>query len=332
MTSDQTTGVDADTAAAARSWWRRWVWPKRGDAGWAGHLHWLATRLAFWYLVVVVILSLLQRKLIYHPRRADRLPAADVMPRGCVHDIEVTTHDGLTLHGWHFLPHDKTLEDRAACDAHLANAKCVVLFFHGNAGNRAGRREMCRAFTDNGADVFLFDYRGYGENSGTPNEADFIADARAMWDYAVKQRHIPPEKIIIFGASLGGGVGVRLAADVCRDGQTPGGLVLWATFSSLIDAGRSHYPWLPVRWVLRDRYESIKRAGDVSCPVLQLHGDRDRIVLNELGRKLHAAFPEQSTSGVGKTWIELRGVGHNDLPLARLRSAFGDLIRAAVKP
>ena len=320
--------MSTEQPASKRPAWRRWLFPDRKTGGWKSQVYWLVTRVLLWYLVIVVIISLLQRKLIYHPSRADRLPASEVIPAGCAHDIEIETHDGLTLHGWHFLPNDKTLADRAACDAHLAKAKQVVLFFHGNAGHRAGRREMCRAFTANGADVFLFDYRGYGENPGTPNETDIIADARAMWDYMVKERGIPPGKIVIFGGSLGGGVAVQLAADVCRNGETPGGLVLWATFSSLTDAGKTHYPWLPVGWVLRDRYESITHAGDVTCPVLQLHGDVDRIVPFELGRKLHAAFPDSSAHGVAKRFVELTGVGHNNLPLERLRTVFGEFVGA----
>lgn len=318
--------MSTEQPASKRPAWRRWLFPDRNAGGWKSQAYWLVTRVLLWYLVLVVFISLLQRKLIYHPSRTERLPASDVIPTGCAHDIEIETHDDLTLHGWHFLPNDQTQADRAACDAHLAKAKQVVLFFHGNAGNRAGRREICRTFTANGADVFLFDYRGYGENPGSPNETDIIADARAMWDYLVQERKVPPGKIVIFGASLGGGVAVQLAADVCREGTPPAGLMLWATFSSLTDAGKTHYPWLPVGWVLRDRYESVAHAGDVTCPVLQLHGDVDRIVPNELGRKLHAAFPDSSANGVAKRWIELTGIGHNNLPLERLRTAFSEFV------
>lgn len=327
MSNDEPTEPTTEQPPAKRSLWKRVLFPNRNNAGWKGQVHWLATRVLFWYVVVVVILALLQRKLIYHPTRSGRLEAAKVAPRGWAHDIEAETTDGLTLHGWHFLANGKTLSSREECDQHLADAKCIVLFFHGNAGNREHRQQIARCFTDNGADVFLFDYRGYAENPGSPSEAGFHSDGRAMWDYATKTRKIPPGKIILYGGSLGGGVAVPLAAELCKEGQPPAGVMLTSTFSSLVDAGRSHYPWLPVGWVLRDRYESIDHAPDVTCPVLQLHGDRDRIVPFELGERLHAVFPESSANGVPKRWIDLPGVGHNDLPLGRLRSAFGEFLR-----
>lgn len=298
----------------SRGGWRRWIVPDFAEGNWTQRLRRIVLRIGFWYLVIVLMIGLFQRKLIYFPKTSGRLSAAETrLAKGTVHDITLETHDGLTLHGWHFLPRDVTADDPAACAAHLAVAKWLVLYFHGNAGNRKDREFDCRVFTDNGADVFHFDYRGYGENPGSPTETDFIADAKAVWQLATEDRKVPPSKIVIFGESLGGGVATQLAAIMCEAGTPPAGLILIGTFSSLADTGAWHYPWLPVRWLLRDRYESAEYAPRVTCPVLQLHGSRDDIVPVELGRKLHAAFPEKSKTGVAKTWIEPKNAGHHDI-------------------
>ena len=277
------------------------------------------------YVVLVVLVVTWQRKLIYHPQGGGRLTAADArLPRGAVHDVEIKTHDGLTLHGWHFLPDGQTAHTAAECDAHLRKAKWVVLYFHGNAGDRYNdqrRREDVRhPFTRLGADVLHFHYRGYGGNPGSPNEADIIADARAVWRYAVETRGVDPSRIVIFGESLGGGVATRLCGEVCAAGTPPGGLILTATFSSLTDAGSHRYPWLPVRWLLRDRYPSIDYAPRVSCPVLQVHGRADDIVPIELGQRLHAAFPARSRGGIAKMWVEHDG-RHNRVSAELLGAA-----------
>jgi len=303
-----------------RSRWRQWFFPELKNAGWRTKLRWLVVRLVFWYAVIVSMFALLQRKLIYLPTRTGRLPASKSrLPDGAVHDIAVTTHDDLTLHGWHFLAQGVSLHGEDALDRHLQQTSWLVLYFHGNGGNRENRQELCSIFTANGADVFLFDYRGYAENPGSPNEEAFLADAQIIWNYATQERKVPPSRIILYGESLGGGVAVPLAARTCRAGESPGGVILWGAFSSLTDVGSNHYPWLPVRWLLRDRYDSLGHAPEVTCPVLQIHGEADRIVPLQFGRRLCKSFPEQSENGMPKTWVTLPGVGHNDLPLDALR-------------
>lgn len=293
---------------------------------WSRRLRRLAIRAAVVYIGLVVILSFLQRMLIYHPARSGRLPAAEAnWPGGTLRDVAVETHDGLTLHGWHLLPAATSARSREELDAHLQQAKFLVLYFHGNAGNRQYRQFNCDPFLDNGGDVFLFDYRGYGENPGKPNEADFLADGRAIWRYAVEVRRVPAGRIVLFGESLGSGVAVPLAAEMCRRGTPPAAVVLWGAFSSLADVGAHHYPWLPVRWVLQDRYASAESAQDVICPIVQLHGEEDRIVPPDLGRKLFVAFPDRSRNGVRKRWISVPHTGHNDFPAGAMRWAVRDL-------
>jgi pimeloyl-ACP methyl ester carboxylesterase len=299
---------------ASNSFWRKWIYPRHREGGWIGGLRRMIVHVLIIYVCMVSLIVLFQRKLIYHPSRTGRLLAADARVRhGGVHDIAVTTHDGLTLHGWHFLPSGTACSSRDECDEHLKRAKWVVLYFHGNAMDRKVREHDCDIFTRNGTDVFHFDYRGYGDNPGSPNERDIIEDAKTMWKYAVEVRGVPASKIVVFGESLGGGVATQLAAHACETGKPPAALILTGTFSSLVDAGAHHYWWIPVRWLLWDRYDSVSYAPRVTCPVLQFHGRKDRIVPVELRERLHAAFPETSESGVAKQWVEFARNGHNDV-------------------
>lgn len=266
------------------------------------------------YLAMVVMLAFLQRALIYLPSRQPRIePQEAGLPPGQVHTIALTSDDGLELRGWHLLPAGESATDARQCDEQLARGRPVVLYFSGNAGNRAWRIEEFELFTQLGCDVFVFDYRGYGDNPGSPSESHLAADARAAWRYATQTRRIEPRRLILCGESLGGGVAVRLAAEQCAAGAPPGGLVLRATFSSLSDAAAYHYPWLPVRWLLVDRYPSVERMPQVSCPILHVHGRRDSIIPIELGRRLFDAAPPQSAAGIPKRFVELPSADHNDI-------------------
>ncbi len=266
------------------------------------------------YLAIVVMLAVLQRALIYLPDRESRIEPQDAgLSPGRVHTITLTADDGLELRGWHILPPGQSAADPKQCDMQLACGRPVVLYFSGNAGHRAWRVPEFEVFAQLGCDVFVFDYRGYGDNPGSPSEARLAADATAAWTYATQTRRIAPARLILCGESLGGGVAVRLAAEQCAAGTPPGGLVLRATFSSLPDAAAYHYPWLPVRWLLVDRYPSVARMPQVTCPLLHIHGRRDTIIPIELGRRLFEAAPPRSASGIPKRFVELPRADHNDI-------------------
>jgi pimeloyl-ACP methyl ester carboxylesterase len=282
------------------------------------------------YLAIVVMLAVLQRSLIYLPDREPQIDPQDAgLSPGRVHTITLKTDDGLELHGWHVLPPDQSATDRKQSDQQLALGRPVVLYFSGNAGNRAWRIPEFEVFTQLGCDVCVFDYRGYGENPGSPSEEHLAADATAAWRYVTQTRRIEPRRLILFGESLGGGVAVRLAAEQCAAGTPPGGLVLRATFSSLPDAAAYHYPWLPVRWLLVDRYPSVQRMPQVTCPILHIHGRRDTIIPIELGKRLFDAAPPQSASGIPKRFVELPAADHNDIlnvAGAKFQAAVGELV------
>ena len=261
------------------------------------------------YGVFTGMLAYFQRSLIYLPTRGSVDVAEAGFPDGQLRPIQRTADDGLTLHGW------LVLADEAEFDQPLLpeDGRPVILYLPGNGGHRGYRAKELRQFTGLGCHVVYFDYRGYAENAGRPTEEDLVRDARGGWRFATDELGVDPARIVIWGESLGGGVATRLTADLCAEGTPPLGLMLRGTFTSLVDAAAYHYPWLPVRWVLVDRFPSIERIGGVTCPLLMIHGRLDTIVPFEQGQALFAAAPEQSTSGVPKTFIELPHAGHNDI-------------------
>ena len=315
--------------------------PKTGSATPAGQSlslgHRGLRRLARWlflfvfipYLAIIVIFAVRQRSFIYQGTRVELIHVADSrLPDGRVHDVTVSAHDGLTLHGWHVLPAGQTTADRDDSHRRLSDAKWLVLAFPGNSGSRIDRGHELRDFVDIGMHVVLFDYRGYGENPGSPSEESIAADARSIWTWATSERSVPHGRIILFGESLGGGVATRLAADLCRDGTPPAALVLNSTYSSLGDAAAWHYPYLPIRPLLLDRYESEAYIQDVTCPIVVFHGTEDDIVPVEIGRKLFQAAPARSESGIEKLFIEVPHGGHNDVPRSTLQEALRKLTDA----
>lgn len=156
-----------------------------------------------------------------------------------------------------------------------------------------------------GMSVLLFDYRGYGGNPGTPSEKGLAADARAAQAWLAQQPEIDADRIVYFGESLGAAVAIELSLQ-----RPPAALVLRSPFTSLSDVGKVHFPWLPVGWLLAERYPSIDRIASLSVPVMVIAGDRDDVVPESLSRKLYDAAPDP------KRYLLVPGTGHNDPELA----------------
>jgi uncharacterized protein len=201
------------------------------------------------------------------------------------------TEDGLRLKGW-FVP--ARGQDRGR----------TVLVLNGNAGDRSDRAPLADALAGNGFSVLLFDYRGYGGNPGHPSETGLAADARAARAYLAGRPDARPDSIVYFGESLGAAVAIRLAVE-----HPPAALVLRSPFTSLADVGRLHFPFLPVRWLLKDRYDAIGRIGSVRCPLLVVAGGADGIVPARQSRQLYDAASQP------KRYVEIPGAGHNDWAL-----------------
>lgn len=270
MTTESNNG---EPSAKAKSWTRRVVR--------------LAAIVILTYVGVCVLVSLLQSKLIYFPSREYHSTPADVGLS--FEDLTLTTDDGLGIAAW-YVPRNE--------------AKGTVIFCHGNAGNMADRLFIMQFFHKLGYHVFIFDYRGYGRSEGQPEEEGTYLDALAAWRFVQETKNEPPSRIVIVGRSLGGAVAIDLALR-----HPPAALVVEATFTSLTDVGRFHYPLLPVRWLLRYRYESIDKVSRLDCPKQFYHGRDDTLIPLENGRKLFEAAAEP------KEFIETPG-GHNSAGFA----------------
>jgi fermentation-respiration switch protein FrsA (DUF1100 family) len=212
-----------------------------------------------------------QRRLIF--LGSDRAaPAVErVLPEA--EAVTLDTADGLRLGAW-YVP--------AAGGA----PRATVIFCNGNAGSRAERAPLAAALTRHGIAVLLFDYRGYGGNPGTPTETGLSADLRAARRYAERERGVAPGRQVLWGESLGAAVALASAVET-----PPAGLVLRSPFTSMVDVGRLHYPFLPVGLLLRDRFPSLARIGSLRCPLLVLAGGRDRVVPASQSRTLHDRAP-----------------------------------------
>ena len=179
----------------------------------------------------------------------------------------------------------------------------VVAYFHGNGGHIGYRAERLRWFARAGYGVLMAEYRGYGGNAGTPNEAGLSMDAIAALDF-LEAAGIPTHRIVLYGESLGSGVAVPLAAQ-----RQVAALILEAPFTSVAELAQYHYSFMPAAALVRDRFDSAARIGEVNAPILILHGNRDRVVPVRFGRALFDAAREPK-----EFWIAPEG-GHENLAL-----------------
>jgi fermentation-respiration switch protein FrsA (DUF1100 family) len=237
-------------------------------------------------LVALVTLWLTQRWLIYFPERDVPAPVLVQLPTAI--PIAFSTEDGLQLDGWFVRP-----------DARPTGQTVIV--FNGNGGNRADRAPLASALAAQGHAVLLFDYRGYGGNPGLPSERGLTRDARAALAALEGRDDVDPSRIVYYGESLGAAVAVRLASE-----RPPQALILRSPFTSLVEAGEHHYPFLPVRWLLRDRYPSDALVGRLGVPLLVITAGADRIVPPEMSERLYDLAAEP------KWLVTIEPADHND--------------------
>jgi uncharacterized protein len=234
------------------------------------------------WLVLVLAAWGLQRQLIYLPTAAEPAP-----PRH-VEEVTLPTDDGLELSAWYLTPEEQPL--------------ATVMVLPGNAGDRSLRLPLADGLVARGHAVLLVDYRGYGGNPGSPDEAGLHRDALAARQHLLARDDVDADRLVYLGESLGSGVAAALAAE-----HPPAALVLRSPFGELADVGRAHYPILPVRLLLWDRFETRQHLADHDGPVLVVAGGADAIVPTELSVEVARA--------VDADYRELDGVDHNDREL-----------------
>jgi hypothetical protein len=269
------------------------------------------------YAGLGLMLWLFQPRLVFYPlREHDYRPEEAGLP---YEPVTILTEDGLRLDGW-FVSAEK--------------AQWTVLFCHGNAGNISHRLDSLVLFRQMGLNCLIFDYRGYGRSQGSPSEEGLYQDAMAAWKWLTKVRALPPERIILFGRSLGGSVAANLAAQLAdRTEPMPAGIVIESTFSSILDMGRYYYPWFPVRWFARFRFDTVQSVQKIHIPILVIHSPDDEVVPFKFGQKIfdNANPPKQFARIAGnhnegfledfqnyqtiwRNWIEQLGRSEKDLP------------------
>lgn len=241
------------------------------------------------YVALLILLRLNESRLLYFPGAGKVLvppPAELGLP---VERVELRTDDGLTLVGWVI---------RAEGDGSAP----WLLMCHGNGGNvsDAGRPYHYAGLRALGLNLLAFDYRGYGESEGVPTESGLYRDADAAYGFLRDSLGVGPERIVIFGHSLGSAVAVDLAARAAA-----AGLVLDGALTSVTERGQEIYPFIPVRWIAASRYASIEKIGGLRLPKLFLHAEGDEVIPIAHGRRLFQAAPPP------KRFVALGG-GHGD--------------------
>lgn len=245
-------------------------------------LKWLLVA-ALSYGVVLALMTAIQRKMMYFPDSRHQPPARAGLPQA--EEVHLTASDGEKLIAWHVPPRD---------------GKPVVLYFQGNGGGLDLRVGRFHWLIEDGTGLIALNYRGYGGSTGSPSEQGLIRDAVAAYDFAAAR--YPPLRIVLWGESLGTAVAVALAAD-----HVVAGVILDAPFTSAADVGAAAYPFLPVRWLIKDDWRSDRRIAQVQAPILMRHGTRDWVVPIRFGERLFKLAPEP------KRFLRVPDAGHEDL-------------------
>lgn len=243
----------------------------------------LTKSVAIIYIGVLLVLMFFENLLVYRPMLAAQ--GWEPAPPGVV-DIPLTADDGTALHAWWTT---------------YPGATSALLYLHGNAGNLSHRGSMLVKLRDSQkCNVLIVDYPGYGKSGGRASEAGCYAAAQAAYDWLVDDRKTDPKQIILFGKSLGGGVAVELASRVEHRA-----LVLVKTFSSMPAVGSNLYPWLPVRWIMRNRFDSLERINLCRSPIFVAGAEADQLV-----PFAHAQCLYEACAGP-RAFFRIPG-GHND--------------------
>ncbi len=216
------------------------------------------------YTFLLLMLFIFQRNLMYHPDEnnysGDKLEVD-------IKKVKINTSDGLDLLGWF---HKKNLKRFK-----------TIIYFHGNAGKLENRIHKLNHFKDMDVNFLIIAWRGFSGNDGKPSEESLYIDGNSAIKW-LKNLGLSEKDIIIYGESLGTGVATEIAKS-----NDFAGLVLETPFTSMIEAAKNFYPYIPVRILLRDKYENDKKIKNINIPVFVMHGEADQIVPFWMGKKIY---------------------------------------------
>jgi uncharacterized protein len=235
------------------------------------------------YISITGIVYIGQKKMIFYPVREIAVTPEYIGLQ--FEDVILRTKDNVNISAW-YIP--------------AAQERAVILFCHGNAGNNSHRLDSIRIFHDLNLSVFIFDYRGYGKSEGSPTEEGTYLDAEAALDFLIEVKHVPSEKIVAFGRSLGGAVAAEVALR-----RRVGALIIESGFTSVPELGGTYFPFLPIKLLSRYSYATENKVSKINVPKLFIHSPHDEIIPFKYGKALYenASFP--------KEFFEIRG-DHNN--------------------
>ena len=225
------------------------------------------------YFLILIFLYFYQRNLMYHPSENnysnDQLTIQ-------IEKVRVNTEDGIELLGWY---HKKDI-DRYK----------TILYFHGNAGSLENRIHKLNHFKEMDVNFLIIAWRGFSGNKGKPSEKGLYEDGRSAINWLLK-KGVNEENIIIYGESLGTGVATHLSQN-----RKFAGIVLETPFTSMVDAAKKFYPYIPVSLLLKDKFNNKDKIKNVIVPVLIMHGESDQIIPFFMGKKIYEVANEPKYS------------------------------------
>ena len=225
------------------------------------------------YLIVTLGLYIFQRKLLYYPNFNSHIKGDGLSHS--FENINIKTKDNINLKGWFHLKDPK---------------KKTILFFHGNAGTLDNRIYKLNFLGNLDVNFLIIAWRGYSGSSGKPSEFGLYQDAKSALNW-LNLKGVTDEKIILYGESLGTSIAIEVGQN--RDFA---GIILEAPFTSMIDIGQKHYPFFPVKLLLKDKYVSKNKIKNIKCPILIMHGKADTIVPFYMGKKMYELANEPKYS------------------------------------
>ena len=237
------------------------------------------------YLLIILIMFIFQRSLLFLPSK-EKLDTSYYSNTG-LRKVELTTSDGLFLQSLFMKPSN--------------NEQSTIVVFHGNAGHIGHRVEKFRPFLEQGYGLLLVEYRGYGNNSGNPTESNFYKDGQAAFDF-LSEQNISKQKTILYGESLGCGLAVKFSREDIYKAT-----ILEAPYTSIADVAMRQYWYLPAKWLVLDRFDILSIIKDIKSPLLVIHGEKDKIISIEFGKKVFNSAPEP------KEAFYISDAGHNNL-------------------